>query len=370
MGICIVSWRQRIGSFSSIFHTKRSVNAGSCCKVSGYSMLSSCVIALLLLCAGIEPNPGPTVAELARKLDEFIAAYDVTCDQLHLSIPALAIRLDEEIKNLRSLFSTIDATLLQLAARISTIESRVPLPNTNGEIPAVVNNAHLPQNLNEYAKNSGAYSPQSIENLVNSALDKEKRKCNVIIFNLSDTDSFHDDKNKLSRLYRDLRLQDSCIQSITRFGRSDRERPLKVTLSSKWHRDCLLDSAFRLASIRSKWPKLSIAPDRTYEEMSAHRQLVLELRRRRDLGENVRLRGDSIVHGSNLTNNRAQASTYVSNTSAPNSPSLPLQVNLPPSLPSLPLQVNLAPLLHSASLCQPLSVTAPSFIPNTDNANK
>ena len=71
--------------------------------------------------------------------------------------------------------------------------------------------------------------------------------------------------------------------------------------------------------------------------MSAHCQLVLELRHRCDLGENIRLRGDSIVHGNNLTNNRAQTSRYVSNTSAPNSPSLPLQVNLPPSLPSLSL---------------------------------
>ena len=366
MGICIVSWRQRIGSFSSILCTKRSVNAGSCCRVSGYSVLSSCVIALLLLCAGIEPNPGPTVAELARKLDEFIAAYDVTYDQLHLSIPALAIRLDEEIKNLRSLLSTVDATLLQLGARISTIESRAPQPK--GEIPAVVNNAQSPRNRS--VTNSGEYSPQSIENLVNSALDKDKRKCNIIIFNLSDTDSFQDDKYKLSRLFRDLRLHDSCIQSITRFGRSNRDRPLKVTLSSKWHRDCLLDSAFRLASIRSKWPKLSIAPDRTYEEMSAHRQLVLELRRRRDLGENVRLRGDIIVHGDNLNNNRNQPSTYVSKTSAPNSPLLPLQVNLPPLLPSLPLQVDLTPILQSTSLCQPLSVTAPSFTPNTDNCNK
>ena len=62
-----------------------------------------------------------------------------------------------------------------LSMRISMIESREPLPNSNGEIPAVVNNSHLLQNLNESATNSGTYSYQSIKNLVNSALDKEKR---------------------------------------------------------------------------------------------------------------------------------------------------------------------------------------------------
>ena len=96
MGISIDLWRHRIGSFCQKIHYAIKLS-GSCYKVTGlgYSMLSSCIIALLLLCVGIKPNPGPTVAEFTRKLDEFIAAYDVTCDQLQLS--ALATKLDEEI---------------------------------------------------------------------------------------------------------------------------------------------------------------------------------------------------------------------------------------------------------------------------------
>ena len=162
--------------------------------------------------------------------------------------------MNEEIKSIRSLLTNIDAILLQLGARISAIELRISLPTSNVEIPVDVNTANLPQNQNGSvtATHSGAYSTQSIEHLVHSALDKKKCKCNVIIFKLSDTASFHDDKNKLSRLFRDFCLEDSCIQSITRIGRSDRDQPLKVKLSSKWHRNCLMDLAYRLASIRSK----------------------------------------------------------------------------------------------------------------------
>ena len=66
--------------------------------------------------------------------------------------------------------------------------------------------------------------------------------------------------------------------------------------------------------------------------MSAHRQLMFEIRRRLALGENIRLLGDSIVLDKNSVNNRSQISTSLPNTSSTNlvsSPSLSLRVNLP-----------------------------------------
>ena len=70
MGISIDLWRLRIGSLCQKVHYSDK-DSGSCYKVIrlDYSVLSSCIIAFLLPCAGIEPNPGPTVAEFARKLD-------------------------------------------------------------------------------------------------------------------------------------------------------------------------------------------------------------------------------------------------------------------------------------------------------------
>ena len=50
----------------------------------------------------------------------------------------------------------------------------IPADVIKAEIPAVVSKAYLPQNQNESATatHSGSYSPQLIEHLVHSALDK------------------------------------------------------------------------------------------------------------------------------------------------------------------------------------------------------
>ena len=137
MSISIDLWWLRIRSFCQNIHFSNKIY-GSCYKVTGlgYSMLSSCIIALLLLCAGIEPHIGPTAAKLVHKLYEFIVAYEIICDQLQLS--AFATRLDEEINSIRFLLTNINATLLQLGAWISMIESGIHLPTSNVEILANV----------------------------------------------------------------------------------------------------------------------------------------------------------------------------------------------------------------------------------------
>jgi hypothetical protein len=126
MGISIDLWRFRIGTFCQKSSRSHLVS-GSC-----YISITSCIIALLLLMAGIEPNPGPTVAELARKLDDFIGMYNVTRDQIQLSIPVLAKRLDEDIKAIHLQLTTINNSLTLLNNRIVLIESRVSREGATG----------------------------------------------------------------------------------------------------------------------------------------------------------------------------------------------------------------------------------------------
>ena len=378
MGISIDLWRLRIGSFcQKIHHLNKNSGSTGCV----YTTVSSCIIALLLLCAGIEPNPGPTVtvAELSRKLEEFISTYNVTREQIQLSIPALAIRLDDDIKNMRTLITAIEDNLKQLNSRMAAIETHVhvSVPASSMAIvgfppvpTSTMTNVGFPPVINKVAT-----ATQSIENIVQSVLEKEKRKFNLIIYNLTDNNSFFDDRRKLDALLRDLHFQGNFIQCIDRIGRYDRDRPLRITLSSIWHRERLLESAKQLASLQAKWPKLSISPDRTSEEMKLHKLLMSELNRRRALGENIRLCGESIVPVTKVNNN-----SYIN----PGSSSTSLCINLPPigtsshslnvatsSLPSdtlvkvpvniSPLRVNLPPIgLTSHSL----NAAASSFQPS------
>ena len=108
MGISVEQWRTRIGSFCQkvVFqnhfgHTK-----------TGCNIRLLCVIALLLLIGGVEVNPGPTVAEISKRLDEFIHSYQAERDQLLLSIPTLSSRLDEHIKDISALVINMNTSLV------------------------------------------------------------------------------------------------------------------------------------------------------------------------------------------------------------------------------------------------------------------
>ena len=70
------------------------------------------------------------------------------------------------------------------------------------------------QNSNYGNKASTLKLDTSVERLVNNVLDKNKRKCNVIVFNMPDNDSLNDDKCNLSQLMYELELNESMIKLI------------------------------------------------------------------------------------------------------------------------------------------------------------
>ena len=92
------------------------------------------------------------------------------------------------------------------------------------------------------ASDNSNHDSISIECTVKAALDREKCKSNVIMFNMPDTNLFWDDKRNLSKLMHDLDLDESMIDSINRVGHpSAKPRPLKVQMRSEWCHNVLLD---------------------------------------------------------------------------------------------------------------------------------
>ena len=89
----IEQWRASIGLFR-----QKPIIHHSFCKSRRCSLLKVCIISVLLLIGGIELDPGPTVAELAKKLDDFIASYHIMREQIQLSVPTLASRLHQIAK--------------------------------------------------------------------------------------------------------------------------------------------------------------------------------------------------------------------------------------------------------------------------------
>ena len=134
----------------------------------------------------------------------------------------------------------------------------------------------------------------------------------------------------------DLGMQEDMIQTIERTDRqSAKDRPLRIKLNSEWSQDMLLDAAYQLKMMKRKLPKVGISPDRTFEEMSAHRSLIQEYQERLNHGEHIRLIGNKITsincnqpsgRGSVRQKSITAISTSVPTVTAPS----PLRVHLLP----------------------------------------
>ena len=131
MGISVKQWRASIGYFRQKLILYQAI-----CGSTGCSRLLVCIIAVLLLIGGIECYPGPTMTELAKKLDDFIASYHVTRDQMLLPVPALSSKLDDIVKELLMLIKATSETVKQLDTRLATLEL---LQSTNPSAPRVKN---------------------------------------------------------------------------------------------------------------------------------------------------------------------------------------------------------------------------------------
>ena len=348
MGISLNQWRSSIGLFKQkvIFSSKIKCSTG--CNIR-----LACIIAVLLLIGGVEMNPGPTVAELAKKFEEFVASYQSMRDQFETTVPALSNKLDQIFAELSTIIHCTNETLKQQNMRIIALEQKLSI--NNFEHSNIMNPAISNQGNSSVQYKSGATN-ETIERVVKNVIDKNSRKNNAIIFNLPDTNSFIEDKRRLSILFSDLNLDEKIIENISRIGRpSAKSRPLRVQLLSERYRNILLDAAYKLKSMSRAWPKIGISPDRTQTEIEHHRNIMQEFRRRRSQGEQIRLDGEKIV-------------SLNANPLKPTSQNRPTSVNNPSTDStgqfSSPLRVALPP-LSSQQHASTLSTTAKVFCPVT-----
>ena len=112
-----------------------------------------------------------------------------------MSEPALSSKLDDIVKEFSMLIKATNETLKQLDTWLATLEQ---LQSTNPSASRVKNVADSEPISNQGKMPSGAsdnsnHNSISIERAVKDALDREKRKSNVIIFNMSDKNLLRDD---------------------------------------------------------------------------------------------------------------------------------------------------------------------------------
>ena len=134
--------------------------------------------------------------------------------------------------------------------------------------------------------------PKEITEALGSIMDKERRKLNVVVYNLpeSEPNEFETREKKdkdqfVGAIQSSLRL-DIKVSKCFRAGRiqADRPRLLIVTLNDLETKIELLRMSSQLRSI-PEWKSLYIIPDLTLAEREERRKLRQELATRRSAGE-------------------------------------------------------------------------------------
>ena len=127
--------------------------------------------------------------------------------------------------------------------------------------------------------------------------ERDRRKRNVIVYNLSEQANQAADKIKFTEVCKSISDNDLSIVKLFHLGRKsdNKHRPLLVELGSEIDKQSLLSAAPRLR-LSNAFKEVYIATDMTKVERERHKKVVAELKRRRSSGEsNFIIRNGVIV---------------------------------------------------------------------------
>ncbi len=173
---------------------------------------------------------------------------------------------DEQIKSLQSTVqSTVQATVQQ---EIKTYSEAV---HTTGTPPVLC--------------------PDSLKNVVKSAIKEEDRSRNVVVFGLTEEEG-EKIEEKITDLFSELdekpRISASRLgKTGTRSSTPTRPRPVKVSLSSTTAVRQILSKTGKLKSV-NRFRAVYVCPDRSIEERTARKGLIMELKQAIDKEPNRR----------------------------------------------------------------------------------
>ncbi len=105
--------------------------------------------------------------------------------------------------------------------------------------------------------------PANIQNEIAEALDQERRKRNIVVFNLPATQA--SDSTRVSALFEHITGNRPPSFHCRRIGKlaQGKTQPILVEFANEFDRHGILSSARNLKDLQAEYPRVSIAPDRT-----------------------------------------------------------------------------------------------------------
>ena len=150
-------------------------------------------------------------------------------------------------------------------------------------------------------------STSSVTSAIDEYMDREKRKCNLILYTIPETTTSvesADGVKKDSETFKELvsSIMDKGISNLQitkaiRLGKlpSVNPRPLLISVRDELCKREILRSAYKSSKI-PKWSNIYVSPDYTCKEREANKVLHEELKRCKENGEvNLGIRNGMIV---------------------------------------------------------------------------
>ena len=165
----------------------------------------------------------------------------------------------------------IDERILKLEERLEfTLRTITERANERTYASAVTGSSETTSN-----NTSSFIQPQthrSVQHEVSEAMDVEKRKRNIIVFNLPATSS--KDTDRVAALFEHLTGTVSPTFRCCRIGKpkAEKAQPLLFQFASEFDRVDILQSAHKLKDMQAEWPRVGIAPDRTKQQQERYHQ--------------------------------------------------------------------------------------------------
>ena len=219
-----------------------------------------------------------------------------------LALEETCKKLQQSVENLSSQIATLSASNKNLQTEIeNTSESLNSIPTNSATVP----------------------SPSSAMSIIDELADRDRRKKNIIVYNLPEpasndkSDSAQNnqsDSDAFSALCSSVYNSSFTITKLLRLGKKqpNKIRPLLICFEHEEDRVTVLSHSHQLCK-KDAYKNVFISPDRTKFEREKHKNLVSGLKNRRLNGEK-----DLVIrNGAIVTKSAARSNTPANSTTVP-----------------------------------------------------
>ena len=211
------------------------------------------------------------------RLNQLVASKDTS----ELVSP---VEIGETLTDLEKKYSLLNETITKTFANVDTLSSN------NTELQNKISNLAKPVD----SKSGIQANTVSVTKIVDEYRDIERRKWNVIVFDVPEPKSADtsqrktEDREFFNSLVENIGIAPVDIANVTRLGAkvANKSHPLRVQLNNLSQRRSVLSNAKKLCNSSSRaFKEIFINPDLSPKERQAQKELRSELARRKEAGE-------------------------------------------------------------------------------------